>query len=145
MIIYLLPFALQGILIFWDEFYFHRKRGLPLWEKLGHPLDTLTVFVCYAFMLLCPPIGSNPAWLVGLMVFSCLFITKDEFVHTEVCNAWENWLHAMLFVVHPISFVSAFLIWKNQLDQNILVMQASVIFAFMLYQLIYWRYFEKRQ
>jgi len=25
-----------------DEFYFHRRRGLPRWERLAHPLDTMT-------------------------------------------------------------------------------------------------------
>lgn len=128
--------------MFFDEFYFHRRRGLPLWEKIGHPLDTLTVLLCYGFMLLVPYDGGNAFWLLGLMGFSCVFITKDEFVHTRICDAWENWLHALLFVLHPIAFFSAFILWKDQLNQNVLSMQTLVISVFMLYQLIYWRYFE---
>ena len=49
--IYILPFFLQGLAIFFDEFYFHHRRGLGKWEKVGHPLDTLTVLMAYLFLL----------------------------------------------------------------------------------------------
>ncbi len=38
-----IPFALQTCCMAVDEVHFHRQRGLPRWERLGHPLDTLTV------------------------------------------------------------------------------------------------------
>jgi hypothetical protein len=38
-----IPFALQMCCMAVDEVHFHRQRGLPRWERLGHPLDTLTV------------------------------------------------------------------------------------------------------
>ena len=40
MLLYL-PFAVQGLAILVDEFWFHHRRGLPRWERLGHPIDTL--------------------------------------------------------------------------------------------------------
>jgi len=50
----LLPFIVQTLVIMIDEFYFHVRRGLPKWERLGHPLDTLTVLACFAFVLFFP-------------------------------------------------------------------------------------------
>jgi len=129
-----LPFILQGASMVVDEFYFHEKRGLPLWEKLGHPLDTLTVFFCYAYLLW----GSgDPLVYIGICSFSCLFITKDEFVHTEKCSGSEHWLHAMLFVLHPLSFLSAYYLFQAQ-ELSFLKIQTGVIFSFMLYQALRW-------
>ena len=77
-----------------DEFYFHVKRGLPKWERIGHPLDTLTVLACFAFILIFPYSSLNLKIYIGLALFSCVFVTKDEFVHKECCPASEQWLHA---------------------------------------------------
>ena len=134
----ILPFLIQGIVMFFDEFYFHRKRGLPLWERIGHPLDSLTVLACYLFILWQPATHANIYIYAGLCTFSCVFITKDEFVHTKFCDAKENWLHAMLFVLHPITFLCAGIIWKENLGANILLIQTIFIAAFMLYQILYW-------
>jgi len=38
----LLPLAVQGLAILVDEFYFHLARGLPRWERIGHPAQILT-------------------------------------------------------------------------------------------------------
>ena len=143
MIFLYLPFAIQGLVMFFDELYFHRKRGLPLWERLGHPLDTLTVLGCYLFMLFNQPTDLNLKIYIGLAVFSCLFITKDEFVHSEHCEPAENWLHSLLFVLHPICFLAAFLVWQEQKDFIFLKAQAVVIFCFMIYQITYWSFFGK--
>lgn len=131
-----LPFILQGLCMLVDEFYFHEKRGLPLWEKLGHPLDTLTVGICYAYLLFGSP---HLMVYVALASFSCLFITKDEWIHTEKCSAPENWLHAMLFVLHPLSFLSAYYLVQNG-EVSFLKIQTSVIFLFMFYQAIRWSF-----
>lgn len=127
-----LPFILQGACMVVDEFYFHEKRGLPLWERVGHPLDTLTVFICYLYLLIGSPDVMSYVALAG---FSCLFITKDEFVHTKICGGLEHWLHAMLFVLHPLSFFSAYYV-----DRSFLQIQTAVIFTFMLYQAIRWSF-----
>lgn len=42
-----IPFPLQMICMAVDEAHFHRWRGLPRWERLGHSLDTLTVLACF--------------------------------------------------------------------------------------------------
>ncbi len=50
----LIPFLVQTFLITFDEWYFHLKRGLPKWERIGHPLDTLTAIFCLLVPLCLP-------------------------------------------------------------------------------------------
>lgn len=105
------PFAVQGAAMAVDELRFHRARGLPRWERIGHPLDTLTVLLCFAWIALVP---FGPAALgvyVALAVASCACITKDEAVHATRCSPGEHWLHAVLFVLHPIVLGAAALLW----------------------------------
>jgi hypothetical protein len=137
------PFLLQGLAMFFDEFYFHHRRGLPKWERIGHPLDTFSVAICYSFLFFQSPTDFNIKVYIGLCAFSCLLITKDEFVHTELCEARENWLHAVLFVLHPISFLSAGIIWKDGLNPTLIALQPIIILAFMFYQILYWSFIWK--
>src|SRR5690606_12706734 len=71
--------ALQALAMVVDEGWFHRRRGLPRWERIGHPLDTLTIALCLAWLLCVPPSESAalPGYLV-LAIGSTLFVTKDE-------------------------------------------------------------------
>jgi len=81
----LLPGFLQMLAMTADEFVFHRKRRLPRWERLGHPLDTLSAALCYGWLVLASPASSHALLVyVGLCAFSCVLITKDEFVHPEL-------------------------------------------------------------
>ncbi len=133
------PFAFQALAMFFDEFYFHRKRGLGLWEKIGHPLDTLTVIACYAFLYLNPYSINNALIYAGLSFFSCLFVTKDEFVHCELCEPLENWLHAVLFILHPICFLCAGLIWAFEGSfQFFITGQLIILILVTFYQIFYW-------
>ncbi len=133
-----IPFALQAIAMMFDEFYFHYRRELKLWERLGHPLDTFTVFLCYLFLFTQPYSETNLFRFIGLATFSCLFITKDEWVHKELSTAQENWLHSVLFVLHPICFMAAGYVWKLQLVENFILIQMIAVFLFMTYQILYW-------
>lgn len=137
------PISLQAIAMFFDEFYFHRKRGLKKWEQLGHPVDTFFVFLSYLFIAFNAPNELNIKIYIGLCVLSSLIITKDEFVHTVECSAWENWLHSILFVLHPITFMAAGFIWFLNLSPTFLIIQPIVLFIVMVYQFFYWRLFEK--
>jgi hypothetical protein len=68
---------LQMLAMCVDEMLFHRARGLPRWERIGHPLDTLTAALCYGWLLFVPPSASHALGVyIGLCAFSCLFITK---------------------------------------------------------------------
>jgi 2-polyprenyl-6-hydroxyphenyl methylase/3-demethylubiquinone-9 3-methyltransferase len=142
----ILPFVSQGLLMMIDEFYYHEKRGLGLWERVGHPLDTLTVLLPVGFALLNDPSQNpNPMIYISLAVFSCLFVTKDEWVHTRECGAGENALHALLFILHPVILWSGFQLWLQPNLKQTLLLQFAIIFSFGLYQLLRWRpwLFEK--
>jgi len=134
------PFILQFIVISLDEYYFHIKRGLPLWERIGHPLDTLTVLSCLLFVYFIPYSENSLMWYIALAIFSCFMITKDEFIHKEHCPAAEHWLHALLFINHPILLTCVGYIWKNPTGflSTFLGWQIALTFLFFLYQIIYW-------
>jgi hypothetical protein len=128
----------QAALMVTDEFHFHRARRLPRWERIGHPLDTLTVLSCYAVTLAFSPGDRAVAAYAALAVFSCLFVTKDEIVHARLCGPAEHWLHALLFVLHPVVLAVAALLWIQGGHRALLAGQALATLAFGVYQVVYW-------
>lgn len=152
-----LPFIIQGIAIAFDEAYFHMRRGLPKWERIGHPVDTATVLICMLFVLFVPYSATSLKWYIGLGILSCVMVTKDEWVHKHHCPATENWLHALLFINHPLvlSLVGVFWwalalpvlpTWLPQSDTMLLFlpMQTIGVACFMFYQIIYWNFLCKK-
>jgi len=138
-----------------DEGYFHIRRGLPKWERIGHPIDTASVLLCMGMVLFVPFSKAMLLVYIALAAFSCILVTKDEFVHKEHCPAAENWLHALLFTLHPITLTSAGFIWPvtqgvevaswitNLFDDPIalsffLKMQFGAMSVFLIYQIIFW-------
>jgi len=118
-------FILQGFLIAVDEFVCHTYRRLPKWELIGHPLDTFCLWL-YFFSLNELNFYSFPIpALLGLL--SCVVITKDEWVHKELSSAFENWLHAMLFVVHPTVVISYFYLWTQGHEDFFKLLHVSLI------------------
>src|SRR5271167_2707186 len=152
----LLPLIIQGLAIFVDEFYFHFRRGLPRCERLGHPMDTLTVLLPIVWMVFTLPTSRNFVIFVLLAVFSCFFVTKDEFVHVELCDPAEHWNHAVLFIAHPLVFAALAMLWPlfhspagaliprfQWLEtfrgvEVALPLQAGVLVLYMMYQTVYW-------
>lgn len=136
----LLPFVVQAAAIVVDEGAFHRRRGLPRWERIGHPLDTLTMTACYAWLLLARPSTTSGLGFVALAAFSCLFVTKDELVHARRCSPAEHWTHAVLFVIHPVVLaVAAFAWWTHDpAARALLGFQLAATAAFAAYQTLYW-------
>jgi len=141
--------AVMGV----DELYFHRKRGLGRWERIGHPIDTLSVVACLVWVLTVPPSGPAAFGFITLSVFSCLLITKDEWVHARRCSAGEHWVHALLFLVHPVTLATLGLLWPLlhaasgapiswiTADRFLFVAVAGqlvVTIAFCAYQIVYW-------
>jgi hypothetical protein len=134
-----LPFLAQGAVMGLDEGWFHRRRGLPRWERIGHPLDSLTVAACFAWVVLVAPEAPGALTVyVVLAVVSCLFVTKDEVVHKRLCSAPEGWLHALLFVLHPIVLFAAALLWRAHALHGALVTQLVLVSGFAVYQAVYW-------
>lgn len=152
----LFPFLIQLVAITSDEWMFHRQRGLPRWERIGHPLDTLSILLCFGYLLLFPPTPTFLKWYMGLATVSALLVTKDEWVHKELCPAAEQWLHAILFLNHPLLLTAAGLIWWQQEHSMPLLteilgplpnwcgpflqMQLIGCLLFFLYQAIYWNF-----
>ena len=135
----LLPFIIQGVLISWDEFFFHQKRNLPRWERVGHPLDTLSMIACVAIAVFATWSQAALITFTAFALFSCLFVTKDEWVHTKYCTAAENWLHAMLFILHPLVLISVGVLWANGFT-SVLWVQFMVLCGFAVYQTVYWNW-----
>jgi len=159
----LIPFIVQAIAIQVDEFGFHIKRGLPKWERIGHPLDTLSVLLCFLYIVFIPFSTAALTLFLILAVFSCILVTKDEFVHKECCPAKEQWLHALLFINHPIMLLSAGLLWpviseysplssyfsllqtRAHFFKTFLFIQTGFVCTFMVYQIIYWNFVWKEK
>jgi hypothetical protein len=135
----LLPAALQGLVMLVDELVFHRKRGLPRWERLGHPLDTLTAALCYAWLVSVPAKSAHALGVyVALAAFSCLFITKDELVHARLCEPLETWLHGLLFVLHPVVFLAFGVVWHSGANAWVLKGALAATVCLLSYQVVYW-------
>ena len=139
---FLLVVGLQGLVIFIDEFYFHHQRGLPRWERIGHPVDSFSTFIALFFLAMAPRSPSNEIIFIGLAIASSLCVTKDEWVHSKICRPAEMWLHSVLFVLHPVVLITAMNEWENQ---PLLILGASgAIFIFMIYQIVYWNFIASK-
>jgi hypothetical protein len=125
-------------LILVDELYFHRQRGLPRWEALGHPLDSLSVALPVAIAVFALPTSAAIVWYVSFAILSCLLVTKDEFLHARLCSPTEQWLHALLFVLHPIVLGAVAWLWLGQMGLRILQILLGLILGFTFYQFFYW-------
>ena len=136
----ILPFFLQGIFMVMDEFYFHQRRGLLRWERIGHPLDTLTVLACFSYLEFSTQF--SPTAYFCLSAFSCLFITKDEFVHKEHSSGAENWLHSVLFILHPIVLYCAYLIAHEGPMRPFFIAQFVLATLMLGFQVFYWNFLK---
>lgn len=123
-----------------DEIYCHRQRELRRWERIGHPLDTLFYLLCLIWILLAPPGGITLGIYLSLSLGSCLFITKDEWQHRELCTGFENWLHALLFMLHPLLLLTAGFLWwsGDALFRPIVGTVVCLSGLFMIYQTLFW-------
>lgn len=132
----------QALLMLVDELFFHRRRGLPRWERIGHPLDTATVAACYAWLVATTPAPNHALVYAALVVGSCLFVTKDEPLHATECSAGEHWVHSVLFTLHPAVLAGAGLLWWTHRGATLIAVQLALTIAFALYQTIYWQLHE---
>lgn len=133
---FIVAISIQGFATIFDEFYFHRQRDLPRWERIGHPLDSLSVLLCLLFLALAPRNPTTEVIYGALAIASCVCVTKDEWVHHKLCSSTEMWLHSVLFILHPIVLFTAMNAWEDARPH--LLAAAGVVFTFMTYQIIYW-------
>ncbi len=143
--LYLAPLAAQALCLLVDEFVFHHRRGLGKWERRGHPIDTLSVLACFCVPAFFAPSPSALFWFAVLSVFSSLLVTKDEWVHAAECEPLEHWLHAVLFIVHPVVFIAVGWVWWNgfqEFGRAVILGQVGVLSVFTFYQVLFWRAWE---
>ena len=139
MILKLTPFILQGLILSVDEFYCHRRRSLGVWERVGHPIDTFVFSLALTLLLF---LQQESWWIyAGVGFLSCLLVSKDEWVHAELSSGFENWLHALLFMLHPVVLIWAgYLWWSEDTDvRSIVLVALGFSGAFFLYQCVYWK------
>ena len=147
-----LPFGLQGLAMGFDEFRCHHRRVVPRWEWLGHALDTTVFLVCLVCPLVLAPTLPNLRLFGLLAVISCGLITKDEFIHQRLCSGGEHWLHAVLFILHPIVLFATGFLWVSigpgalsrspmrglPLAAWMLMLQVLLVSGFLVFQVFYW-------
>lgn len=149
--IWLVLSAVQALAMLGDELIYHRRRGLPRWERLSHPLDAALWVLALCWLRFVPP-GHDAAWIyVAILLVSSLSITKDEWVHARVCGGSEQWLHSVLFMLHPVLLIlggaPGWGLWEvvhssgeaGSMARGILAVQIGVAISFSLYQVHYWR------
>lgn len=156
-VLILIFIGFHAILMIFDEFFFHRKRGLPKWERIGHPIDTTFMLFCFFSIIYLPMTKSNIILYFCLSVISCFMIIKDEFVHLKYCGKFEQFLHALLFILHPVILVILFLSWpsftrtsinyledfKSPLLKIVIYFQFISAILFLLYQILFWNFIFK--
>lgn len=150
-LLWFLPFALQGLAMGVDELGFHHRRTVPRWEWMGHALDTSVFLACLASPLLLAPTPANIRIYGVLAVLSCLLITKDEFIHQRLCSGGEHWVHAVLFILHPLVLIATAFLWVSPggaalagipspplaLARGMLLLQVLLVSGFLAFQLAY--------
>jgi 2-polyprenyl-6-hydroxyphenyl methylase/3-demethylubiquinone-9 3-methyltransferase len=133
-----------------DELGFHSGRTVPRLEWLGHALDTSVFLVCLACPLLLAPTALHLKGYAGLAALSCLLVTKDELGPHLACKGGEHWVHAVLFLLHPVVLIATACLWAAPgsvppvlpvppaaLASLMLWLQAALVGAFLLFQLLF--------
>jgi hypothetical protein len=145
LILLCISMALQGLIMAVDEFIFHRRRGLPAFERWGHVADTSLFLLALVVPALTTPTSIWLGVYSFLAIASCLFITKDEWIHASTCSGAEQWCHAMLFVLHGPILLLAGLVWFLQPQHPILKMLPPIVLMWGLYQHLYWNVYHERK
>jgi len=127
---------LQGGLMAIDEWVFHRRRGLSLWELWGHPVDSFLYVLPLSVAALASVTSGWLAIYLVLCVVSCLVITKDEWVHARECVPGEHWIHALLFIVHPVVLWGVGTMWMQGEGTGLRRALPVLIVAYASYQIL---------
>ncbi len=135
---WLVPMGIQVAAFSVDELHFHRRRGLPAWERWGHPIDTLGLAACVAVTLAAPFSRGALVLYAGLSVLSSLLVTKDERVHSARCSAGEAWIHSLLFLLHPVVLISLGVLWARETGRAARGVFLAAAIACAVYQAVYW-------
>jgi 2-polyprenyl-6-hydroxyphenyl methylase/3-demethylubiquinone-9 3-methyltransferase len=130
--------AAQGMLMFLDETVYHRARGLGEWESWGHMADS--AFFAAALSLpayVAPSPFGERAYLV-MALLSTLLVTKDEWIHARECGGTEQWVHALLFALHPCVLFAVGALWARGEGAVLRAALPPAVLALTAYQWAYW-------
>ncbi len=109
-------------------------------------MDTLSLCICLAWCVFVPYSSAALSFYIGLALVSCLLVTKDEWVHARLCTPGEQWLHALLFILHPIVLINLGWIWAHSELQQTYLKALEIITAitglYFIYQVVYWNFLK---
>lgn len=134
----------QAVMMLVDEGVFHHRRGLGKFERWGHVADTSLFLAALCIPAFLTATHQNLVIYSVVSIASCLLITKDEWIHTEACEAVEQWCHAVLFVLHGAILVLIGSIWILEPNSWEIKAIPLAVFAWGLYQHIYWNIYYVR-
>jgi 2-polyprenyl-6-hydroxyphenyl methylase/3-demethylubiquinone-9 3-methyltransferase len=133
------PFvAAQAALMFVDERAFHRARGLGEWESWGHVADSAFFALALSPAALFAPAPGAVLAYAALAIVSTVLVTKDEWIHSDECTGSEQWIHALLFALHPCVFIAVGALWARGEGAPLRAGLPLAVAAYSLYQWFYW-------
>ncbi len=130
--------GLQAALMIVDERVFHRARTLGEWESWGHVADSAVFAAALAPAALLAPTRGAALLYAALAAASTVLVTKDEWIHARECGGTEQWLHALLFVLHPCVLLAVGALWARGEDGLLRAGLPAVVAAYSFYQWLYW-------
>ncbi|RHX93798.1 hypothetical protein DLM76_12420 [Leptospira yasudae] len=151
------PFFFGLVLAAIDEFYFHWKRGLPTWERIGHSIDIVFTIIPYSILIFFEYDQTNLLVYVIFALISCMTVVKDVWVHNRECEASEEFIHGLMSMLHPILLLIPALLWPSFHggQSSILLSKDATMFKFfftaiyigsfvwLAYNFIFWNMIDK--
>lgn len=128
----------QGMLMVIDEWSFHRARRLGEWESWGHVADSVLFIAALSPAALFAPTSGPALVYASLAIVSTIVVTKDEWIHTRECEAAENWVHALLFALHPCVLIAVGALWARGEGELLRLGLPFFVAFFGMYQWLYW-------
>ncbi len=135
---------IQAVIMSFDEFIFHHRRGLDRFERWGHVADTGLFLLSILIPIFLYPSLTSVLLYGVLAVSSCLLITKDEWIHAEACSATEQWCHSLLFILHGPILLTLGLLWYEDPLSWILKVLPLGVALWGFYQFYYWNIYYAR-
>jgi hypothetical protein len=138
LVVILALLALQSGLQLLDELRFHRRRGLARIEGWSHASDAFLFGLIMGIPAFWPPAGpALTIYLIGA-VLSLLLVTKDEWIHARECTGTELWLHALMFIIHPLLLAGLAVLWLRSGSRPLFLGVALLALGWAIYQLAFW-------
>jgi 2-polyprenyl-6-hydroxyphenyl methylase/3-demethylubiquinone-9 3-methyltransferase len=134
----LLLAGLQALLMLVDERVFHRDRRLGLWESWGHVADSAFFALALAPAALLAPSRGALILYAALGAASTVLVTKDEWIHARECEGGENWIHALLFSLHPCVLIAIGVLWTRGEGSLLREALPLVVSGWSFHQWRYW-------